>query len=1840
MKKLFAVTMILLLVLNSIVPAMYPTVQEASAHAPPPPPMSTPTSTPPPGQGAPTQDVHVPPSPNNLSPEVEQARARQAIEVVLEKYLRYWGSRYQVVPVEVTVEGEWAQGIAHWQSQARTLKEPIHILAHRLPDGFWQALMPSADGLYLRWVDVVPESLVPAGEKSQLRTQAAEADALQRPQATPAVPPAATAMMPGKEGPGGPVEPVQGQVQPTATPTPISLFPEAQNAFQAALDTYTQLIAPGKSFRLTEIRSDGIWAYAVAQEVDSQGREVPYQFFVLLGRYEFGQGWRVVIPRLYAAEEYNAFLVTFPDRVIDESTKAYLHQPESRISLLANFSGHKLPWPAGQIGYVTKKGGSNHENQVDFDILGSGTSGDVYASKPGTVVFVKESSNNGCCDFSCWEKANMVVVKHSDGEYSWYVHLAHNSVPVSVGDQVGFGTKIGVEGNTGYACGVHLHYMASTGHTGWTDPNDPNKAPWATGITAVDFAEVSWAGLTVGQGYISQNSGGGTCDATSIPSGYTKCADEGGRCNFSGTKQVYYGANSCFKVKSFSNGVDCNNNNFGDPVPGTQKACYVEPDSPPPSCNPNADQIALFVDANYSGQCVVKGIGQYSNPGAIGLPNDSISSLKVGSNVKAILCRDDNYGGGCEEFTGDDSNLGDNSIGNDQVSSVKVESRTAACNPNADQIALFVDANYSGQCVVKGIGQYPNPGAIGLPNDSISSIKVGGNVKAILCRDDNYSGTCETFTSDDPHLGNNSIGNDQVSSVKVEQRAQPPSAPSLQSPANGSTFNEGNSITLSWSTTGDQYYGEVWDGPGGTLTFGWQNETLKNIGSQWAGYTYSWHVKARNSVGESGWSSTWTFTVRPAAPSNLDAQTASCSQINLYWNDNSGNEEGYKVYRNGFYIGQVGMNTTSYKDTGRNENTTYSYYVKAFRGSIESNASNTVNITTPPCAPPQPDLVPAQWGDWQYPIVPSSITGTTVVNTLYANYPTYIDWGVSNIGNADCGGDAYGDLYIDDTRLAHYNFGNILAGWSWAFFDWMETVNTPGWHTLKVIADPDDLIAESDETNNVWQRDFYWTPSVPYADDVESGTYDWTATGLWHQVDEYTSPYPESHSWSHSWWYGQDATGDYDTGAANSGDLTSPPLYIPSTGHYLRFWYWYETETQGQNWDQRWVQISVDGGPFNNVLQLFDDPMNWWLQSPAIDLSGYAGHVIQVNFHFDTIDDAFNDYRGWYIDDFDISTTSPPSCADSHEPNNNSAQTTTIAYGQTLSGDICPGGDYDFYTFTGTAGDKVVVDIDAKVNGSSLDSYIFLLDSDGTSVLAEHDDEITYEVQDSHLGYHLPHDGTYYIKVKAWNHPSVGGTDYFYTVHLLTDDVSPSSAEITSPDNDAWLDPSLETINVSASDNESGINRVEFLWHDADWENSEWVWLGADQDGRNGWRWDFDTSSLAEQRSGAFYTWAFDWAGNWTGAGVWNLGIDRTPPIATAYVGPMYGDAPFRDFHVWWYGSDNLSSVASYDVQYRDGSGGTWTNLLTETTDTYYRFAGQDGHTYYFRARARDNAGNQGPYAGGDGDAQHTVEICPTPPDDYEMDSTASNAKWITTDGTYQTHTIHVEGDQDWVKFHAAADFNYVLATTNTGGHADTVLDLYDTDGNTLIDSNDDYPNIWLSSCLSWQPSVSGIYYAKVDHWDPYAYGCTTAYDLSIWICDVDVADIQRVASRWRTSCADPDPDNNPGTPNYEAWYDIDGDCDIDIVDIMLVVKHWGEVCEPYVWIEGVVEFYEGIEMGCWVIHSDSMYYQPIGVLADEIAQPENESRRIRVFGQFRPDWISLCGAGPLIEVIEYEFLS
>lgn len=85
---------------------------------------------------------------------------------------------------------------------------------------------------------------------------------------------------------------------------------------------------------------------------------------------------------------------------------------------------------------------------------------------------------------------------------------------------------------------------------------------------------------------------------------------------------------------------------------------------------------------------------------------------------------------------------------------------------------------------------------------------------------------------------------------------------------------------------------------------------------------------------------------------------------------------------------------------------------------------------------------------------------------------------------------------------------------------------------------------------------------------------------------------------------------------------------------------------------------------------------------------------------------------------------------------------------------------------------------------------------------------------------------------------------------------------------------------------------------------------------------------------------------------------DLVPPVsAVAALAAVQFNPTFA---VHWAGSDNASPVSAltYDVQYRDGPTGQWTNWQNNTAATTATFAGQAGHAYDFRSRAHDEANN------------------------------------------------------------------------------------------------------------------------------------------------------------------------------------------------------------------------------------------------------------------------------------------
>jgi hypothetical protein len=72
---------------------------------------------------------------------------------------------------------------------------------------------------------------------------------------------------------------------------------------------------------------------------------------------------------------------------------------------------------------------------------------------------------------------------------------------------------------------------------------------------------------------------------------------------------------------------------------------------PPPACKPGNNQVALFANTDYLGDCMILGIGDYpdsSNFGEIG--NDNIESILIGSDVLATLYLDNIFTGRGETF--------------------------------------------------------------------------------------------------------------------------------------------------------------------------------------------------------------------------------------------------------------------------------------------------------------------------------------------------------------------------------------------------------------------------------------------------------------------------------------------------------------------------------------------------------------------------------------------------------------------------------------------------------------------------------------------------------------------------------------------------------------------------------------------------------------------------------------------------------------------------------------------------------------------------------------------------------------------------------------------------------------------------------------------------------------------------------------------------------------------------------------------------------------------------------------------------------------------------------------
>ncbi|OQK16702.1 hypothetical protein AU255_01995 [Methyloprofundus sedimenti] len=208
-----------------------------------------------------------------------------------------------------------------------------------------------------------------------------------------------------------------------------------------------------------------------------------------------------------------------------------------------------------------------------------------------------------------------------------------------------------------------------------------------------------------------------------------------------------------------------------------------------------------------------------------------------------------------------------------------------------------------------------------------------------------------------------------------------------------------------------------------------------------------------------------------------------------------------------------------------------------------------------------------------------------------------------------------------------------------------------------------------------------------FEDDISVG--EWTATGLWHHVNNSACASPGYSSATKAFAFTQDASCNYNSGSTSTGTLTSPAISGISATSTLTFDYFRQVESySGGAYDKTEVEIvTAAGSTMVWSRDSTDASSNAWTTSESIDLSSYEGQTIQIRFLFNSVDKVSNNYKGWFIDDVVVTGKSACDGIGAPEPNvviNTPANDTAFTEGDTI-------------TFSGTATDFDDGDLSAQI---------------------------------------------------------------------------------------------------------------------------------------------------------------------------------------------------------------------------------------------------------------------------------------------------------------------------------------------------------------------------------------------------------------------------------------------------------------------------------------------------------------------------------------------------------------
>lgn len=212
----------------------------------------------------------------------------------------------------------------------------------------------------------------------------------------------------------------------------------------------------------------------------------------------------------------------------------------------------------------------------------------------------------------------------------------------------------------------------------------------------------------------------------------------------------------------------------------------------------------------------------------------------------------------------------------------------------------------------------------------------------------NATGLASSTTYNAQVRANNSAGSSSYSTpINVTTLLAIPSVPSGLSTTNITT----SGATLSWSASAGATSYDVQVRPqGGSWSTYTVTSTSYNASGLNSNAVYEWQVRAKNTAGNSNYSSIVNFTTLgtiPAIPTGLSASSITASSATLSWSASSG-ATSYDVQLRvqGGTWNTYNVTGTSYNASGLNSSTVYEWQVRAKNAAGSSNYSSVATFTT------------------------------------------------------------------------------------------------------------------------------------------------------------------------------------------------------------------------------------------------------------------------------------------------------------------------------------------------------------------------------------------------------------------------------------------------------------------------------------------------------------------------------------------------------------------------------------------------------------------------------------------------------------------------------------------------------------------------------------------------------------------------------------------------------------------------------------------------------------------------------------------------------------------------------